>query len=109
MGSSLQFFLDELSPTQVAHFCREADELGVHVKWFGAPHAEGFTSSYRHWAYADRSPLPLTDRVLAGLCDLRIPLALPLSSCHDVVAVIGYALTSATHYTNRSELWPSST
>lgn len=104
VGSSLQFFLDELSTAQIAHFLREADDLGVRLAWFGAPRAAAFTSSYRSWAYADRSPLPLTDRVLAGLFDLRIPLALPLHDCDDVVAAIAYALTSAIHHPDGSDL-----
>jgi hypothetical protein len=33
-----------------------------------------FTSRYSHWAYANPPVLPQTDRVLAGLIDMRLPL-----------------------------------
>ena len=33
-----------------------------------------FTSRYEHWRYADPQPLPQTDKVLAGLIDMRLPL-----------------------------------
>jgi dTDP-4-amino-4,6-dideoxygalactose transaminase len=95
VGSSLQFFLEDLSPAQIATFCEVADELGVHVKWFGAPRPAAFTSAYTSWAYADRRPLPQTDAVLATLCDIRIPLALPLDRCEDLVSILAHALDLA--------------
>jgi dTDP-4-amino-4,6-dideoxygalactose transaminase len=94
VGSSLQFFLDSCPPERIAAFCGLADELGVHVKWFGAARPVGFTSTYRSWADAEQLNLPDTDAVLAGLCDIRVPLALPLARCDDVVAVLAYALSS---------------
>ena len=96
VGSSLQFFLDELSPDQIARFCGVADELGVHVKWFGAARPAAFTSAYTSWAYAERRPLPRTDAMLSTLCDIRIPLALPPQRCDDVVSILAYALDQAT-------------
>lgn len=95
VGSSLQFFLEGLTPDQMTAFCDKADELGVHVKWFGAAHPVGFTSTYRSWAAAGRASLRSTDAVLSTLMDLRIPLALPLTRCDDVVAIIAYARTYA--------------
>ena len=92
VGSSLQFFVDPPVPARIARFCEIADELGVHVKWFGAPSPVAFTSAYPSWAYADRDPFPGTDAVLAGLCDIRVPLALPLQMCDDVVTIIAHAL-----------------
>lgn len=96
VGSSLQFFLEDLDPDQVARFCATADSLGVHVKWFGTPQPSGFTSSYRSWAYAERRSLTRTDAILASLCDIRVPLALPIDRCDDVVAILRYAITCAT-------------
>ena len=96
VGSSLQFFLD-LSPSHMAAFCAAADELGVHVKWYGAPRPVAFTSAYRSWAHAGRADLPGTDAVLAGLCDIRVPLALPLERCDDVVAILAHARHSVTN------------
>lgn len=95
VGSSLQFFLDELTPAQIGLFCEAADELGVHVKWFGAVEPVAFTSAYNSWNYAPRRQLPKTDAVLATLCDIRIPLALPLESCEDVVAILAHAYRRA--------------
>jgi hypothetical protein len=46
----------------------------VELKWFGAAEPQGFTSRYAHWRYAAPAPLPQTDRVLAGLIDMRLPL-----------------------------------
>jgi hypothetical protein len=46
----------------------------VELKWFGAPDPVAFTSRYDHWRYAAPDPLPRTDRILAGLIDMRLPL-----------------------------------
>ncbi|RDH78985.1 aminotransferase class I/II-fold pyridoxal phosphate-dependent enzyme [Mycolicibacterium moriokaense] len=95
VGSSLQFFVDDLSPESASRFCALADELGVHVKWFGASFPVAFTSDYRSWAYAERPELPSTDRVLSRLFDIRVPLALPVGRCADVVAILAHALATA--------------
>jgi len=94
VGSSLQFFLDLPAPA-IEAFCAEADSLGVHVKWFGAPRPAAFTSAHQHWRYAGRQSLPATDAVLSRLCDIRVPLALPLDCCDDVVSILRHALHSA--------------
>lgn len=95
VGSSLQFFLDTFTPEQISVFCATTDDLGVHVKWFGAPQPLGFTSTYRSWAYAARPELTGTDRVLSCLLDIRVPVALPLERCDDVVAIIAYGVARA--------------
>ena len=95
VGSSLQFFVDDLPPEGASRFCALADELGVHVKWFGARLPVAFTSNYRNWAYADRPDLPRTDDVLARLFDIRVPLSLPSDRCDDVIAVLAYAVEKA--------------
>ena len=61
---------------------------GVELKWFGAPAPQGFTSSYASWGYADPAPLPETDRILAGLLDMRLPLTFSEADC----ALIGRIL-----------------
>jgi dTDP-4-amino-4,6-dideoxygalactose transaminase len=94
VGSSLQFFVDLPAP-DIARFCAEADSLGVHVKWFGAPRPSAFTSAHQHWHYAGRQTLPETDAVLDRLCDIRVPLALPLDRCDDVVSILRHSLTHA--------------
>lgn len=92
VGSSLQFFIEGLDDVAVTAFCRTADELGLHIKWFGGPRPVGFTSAYGAWGYAKPRQLPKTDRVLSHLCDIRIPLALPLDRCDDVVEIVRYSL-----------------
>ena len=74
VGSSFQFLLPGWEGARVAGFVARCAARGVELKWFGAPDPVGFTSRYQHWAYANPAPLPATDRILAGLIDLRLPL-----------------------------------
>ncbi len=74
MGSSFQFLLPGWEAARVAGFVAGAAALGVELKWFGATDPQGFTSRYAHWQYAAPTPLPQTDRVLAVLIDMRLPL-----------------------------------
>ena len=74
VGSSFQFRLPGWDAARVAGFVARCAARGVELKWFGAPDPVGFTSRYDHWAYATPAPLPQTDRILAGLIDLRLPL-----------------------------------
>lgn len=74
VGSSFQFRLDGWEPARVASFVTACAARGVELKWFGAADPVAFTSRYAHWRYADPVPLPQTDRVLAGLLDMRLPL-----------------------------------
>jgi hypothetical protein len=74
VGSSFQFLLPGWETARVARFIAGAAARGVELKWFGAADPQGFTSRYAHWRYAAPEPLAQTDRVLAGLIDLRLPL-----------------------------------
>jgi dTDP-4-amino-4,6-dideoxygalactose transaminase len=74
VGSSFQFRLPDWEPARIAGFVARCAARGVELKWFGAAEPQGFTSRYVHWAYADPPVLPQTDRILAGLIDLRLPL-----------------------------------
>ena len=74
VGSSFQFLLPGWDAARVAAFVARCAARGVELKWFGAPDPVGFTSRYDHWAYAAPVALPATDRILAGLIDLRLPL-----------------------------------
>lgn len=89
VGSSFQFLLPGWEPARVARFVAGAAARGVELKWFGAADPAGFTSRYAHWQYANPTPLPQTDRVLAGLIDMR----LPLTFTEEDVAQIGRILT----------------
>jgi dTDP-4-amino-4,6-dideoxygalactose transaminase len=74
VGSSFQFLLPGWGPDRVAALVAAAAARGVELKWFGAADPLGFTSRYAHWRYAEPEALPQTDRILAGLIDMRLPL-----------------------------------
>jgi dTDP-4-amino-4,6-dideoxygalactose transaminase len=74
VASSFQFLLPEWEGARVAALLARCLARGVELKWFGAAEPVAFTSRYSHWAYANPQPMPQTDRVLAGLIDMRLPL-----------------------------------
>lgn len=74
VGSSFQFLLPGWEPARVEALLARAAARGVELKWFGAADPVAFTSRYAHWRYAAPVALPQTDRVLAGLIDMRLPL-----------------------------------
>ncbi len=74
VGSSLQFRVPGFSAGDCAAFVARARAGGVELKWFGAPEPVAFTSSHHSWRYLPAQSLPQTDRVLATLFDLRLPL-----------------------------------
>jgi dTDP-4-amino-4,6-dideoxygalactose transaminase len=94
--SSLQFSLVGLEDARVARFLAAADAHGVHVKWFGAPDPVGFTSRHDHWRYVEApGAVPNADRLLHGLCDIRLPLRLSAADCETIAAVLREAMASA--------------
>ncbi len=74
VASSFQFLLPDWSAGKVRAFLARAAARGVELKWFGADTPQGFTSRHDSWRYAPAQSLPKTDRILAGLIDLRLPL-----------------------------------
>jgi dTDP-4-amino-4,6-dideoxygalactose transaminase len=88
VGSSFQFVMPERRPEAIAEFVARCLARGVELKWFGAARAIGFTSTYRHWAYAGRQSLPRTDRVMAGLLDMRLPLTFTEADCRLIAEII---------------------
>jgi dTDP-4-amino-4,6-dideoxygalactose transaminase len=93
--SSIQFLLRGRSRARMQDFVAAAAARGVNVKWFGAEEPLGFTSQWTSWRFADqRQDLPNASRVLAGLCDVRIPLSLTEADCVSIVVAIGEALSS---------------
>ncbi|WP_413875898.1 DegT/DnrJ/EryC1/StrS family aminotransferase [Albidovulum sp.] len=74
VASSFQFLLPGWPAGRVRAFLARASARGVELKWFGAAEPQGFTSRHDSWRYAPPQPLPRTDRILAGLIDLRLPL-----------------------------------
>ena len=84
VGSSFQFLLPDWSAPRVQALVARSARRGVDLKWFGAADPVAFTSRYDHWRYAEPAPLPQTDRILAGLIDMRLPLTF---SIEDVALI----------------------
>lgn len=88
VASSIQFNLADAAPAQIGRFVSAAAARGVELKWFGASEPVAFTSRHDSWAYAGRQHLPQTDRVLATLLDMRLPLTFSLDDCRLVGRII---------------------
>jgi dTDP-4-amino-4,6-dideoxygalactose transaminase len=88
VGSSFQFRLPDHSEEAVQGFVARCAARGVELKWFGARRAVGFTSTYRNWAYAETPDLPQTDRIVAGLLDMRLPLTFSVEDCRVIARII---------------------
>jgi dTDP-4-amino-4,6-dideoxygalactose transaminase len=74
VGSSFQFLLPDWEDARIVAFLAACAARGVELKWFGAGDPVAFTSRYVHWRYAGAQSCPQTDRILAGLIDMRLPL-----------------------------------
>jgi dTDP-4-amino-4,6-dideoxygalactose transaminase len=88
VGSSFQFLLPGWEAARVARFVAGAAARGVELKWFGAADPAGFTSRYAHWHYAAPEVLPQTDRVLAGLIDMRLPLTFSEADVAQIARIL---------------------
>ena len=88
VGSSFQFLLPGWSPARIGAFLTRTLARGVELKWFGAAQPAAFTSRYQHWAYAEPQSLPQTDRILAGLLDMRVPLTFSVEDCAQIARII---------------------
>ncbi len=88
VGSSFQFLLPDWTPEQIRALIARSAARGVEMKWFGAPEPVAFTSRYEHWRYADPAPLPRTDRVLAGLIDMRLPLTFTPDDAAQIARIL---------------------
>ncbi|MGV8986275.1 MAG: DegT/DnrJ/EryC1/StrS family aminotransferase [Cypionkella sp.] len=88
VGSSFQFLLPDWSPARIGLFLARCVARGVELKWFGAPDPVAFTSRYDHWRYASPQNLAQTDRILAGLIDLRLPLTFTPADCDQIARII---------------------
>lgn len=96
VGSSFQFLLLDWPADKVQAVVAGCADRGVELKWFGAAEPHGFTSRYDSWRYAPSERMPATDRVLAGVLDLRLPLTFSLDDCALIARIIR-AETSAVH------------
>jgi dTDP-4-amino-4,6-dideoxygalactose transaminase len=88
VGSSFQFLLPGWEAARVQMLVARCLARGVELKWFGAAEPVAFTSRYSHWAYANPPVLPQTDRVLAGLVDMRVPLTFSLEDVALIARII---------------------
>lgn len=74
VASSFQFLLPDWREGRIRSLLSRAAGRGVELKWFGAAEPQGFTSRHDSWRYAGAQSLRKTDRILAGLVDMRLPL-----------------------------------
>ncbi|MBO9446466.1 DegT/DnrJ/EryC1/StrS family aminotransferase [Ruegeria sp. R14_0] len=88
VGSSIQFLLLDWSADRINDVIERCAARGVELKWFGGAEPNGFTSRYDSWRYADSSPLPESDRILAGIVDMRVPLTFSLDDCRLIARII---------------------
>ena len=94
--SSLQFSLVDLDTGRARRFVDDCARHGVFLKWFGAAEPVGFTARHVHWRYLPAgASVPTADRLLAGLCDMRLPLSMSEDDCRTVAAVLGESMQAA--------------
>jgi len=88
VGSSIQFLLEGISPTDARAFVDANKGLGVELKWFGAEEPVAFTSNHHSWRYLEPQSLPKTDAVQSGLFDMRVPLTFSVADCAQIAEII---------------------
>ncbi|MGX9353759.1 DegT/DnrJ/EryC1/StrS family aminotransferase [Roseobacteraceae bacterium S113] len=88
VGSSFQFLLLDWSEDTVRDVIARCGARGVELKWFGAGEPAAFTSKYDHWRYAPSERMPASDRVLAGVVDLRVPLTFSEDDCAQIARIV---------------------
>ncbi len=88
VGSSIQFFIENISATAARDFLIANKQLGVELKWFGDDDPVAFTSNHKSWRYINEQSLPKTDSALSGLFDMRIPLTFSLADCEHIADII---------------------
>ncbi|MGZ2258332.1 DegT/DnrJ/EryC1/StrS family aminotransferase [Roseobacter sp. A03A-229] len=88
VGSSIQVLLLDWAAADVQQVVARCAARGVELKWFGGAEPVGFTSRYDSWRYAEGPPMPASDRVLAGILDMRVPLTFSLEDCDLIARII---------------------
>ncbi len=88
VGSSFQFLLLDWAAERVQEVLRRCAARGVELKWFGGAEPVAFTSRYDSWRYAETPSLPNSDRILAGIVDMRVPLTFSLEDCAQIARII---------------------
>lgn len=93
VGSSIQFRLPDFTDAQCRAVLEAAATRGVELKWFGAKEPAGFTSAHPSWRYVPAQDMPKTDRIMATLFDMRLPLSFSQDDC----ALIAELICDAVH------------
>jgi len=88
VASSFQFTLPEWAADKLRLVQERCAARGVELKWFGADAPVGFTSRHDSWRYVEAQDMPQTDRILAGLLDIRLPLTFSLEDCDLLASII---------------------
>ncbi len=88
VASSFQFLLLDWPADRIRAVVARCAARGVELKWFGASEPVGFTSKYDSWKYAPHPAMPQTDRILAGIMDMRLPLTFSLDDCAQIARII---------------------
>lgn len=88
VGSSIQFLLLDWSAAHVNDVLARCAARGVELKWFGGAEPVGFTSRYDSWRYVEAPAMPASDRVLAGIVDMRVPLTFSVEDCALIARII---------------------
>ena len=88
VGSSFQVLLLDWAGGKVSDVVRRCAARGVELKWFGAAEPVAFTSRYDSWRYVEAPRMPDTDRILAGILDMRVPLTFSLDDCALIARII---------------------
>ncbi|PIE07622.1 MAG: aminotransferase [Rhodobacterales bacterium] len=86
--SSFQFLLLDWPAEKIGEVVARSAAWGVELKWFGGAEPQGFTSRYDSWRYAPSTPMPRSDRVLAGIVDLRLPLSFSAEDCALIARIV---------------------
>ena len=88
VASSFQFLLLDWDQAKVQDVLQRCAARGVELKWFGGAEPTGFTSRYESWRFAQSAPMPASDRILAGIIDMRLPLTFSLEDCAQIAGII---------------------
>ena len=103
VGSSIQFMVPDLDEAGIRALVNACLARGVELKWFGDPEPVAYTSRYDSWRYLEQQCLPATDRILASLLDMRIPLTFSVEDCRLIGRIITECLTGLLDQTASAE------
>ena len=93
--TSIQFFMEGLTQTQIEAVIVDSTAHGVPIKFFGGDVPQGFTSRSPHWGYIEPQPTPRSEAILATLCDIRLPLGLSDTQANTLANVVVESLNEA--------------